>query len=65
MGRICPTYVKRAARQLLERYPDRFSTNYEQNRKVLAEVATIESHSLRNKIAGYLTTLLKQKAKGV
>jgi len=65
MGRICQTYIKRAAKQLLERYPDKFSTSYEQNRKVLTEVANIESPSLRNKIAGYLATLLKQKAKEV
>jgi small subunit ribosomal protein S17e len=63
MGRICPNYVKRAARQLLERYPDRFSSDYTQNNKVLKEVADIVGHSLRNKIAGYLATLMKQKQK--
>jgi small subunit ribosomal protein S17e len=62
MGRVCPTYVKRAARQLLERYPDKFSTDFEHNRKMLTEIAIIESQSLKNKIAGYLTTLMKQKA---
>jgi len=61
MGRIRPTYIKRAAKRLLERYPDKFSTSYEQNRKALDELAAIESCSLRNKIAGYLVTLLKQK----
>ena len=63
MGRICPTYVKRAARQLLERYPDRFSSDYKQNNKVLGEIANIGSHSMRNKIAGYLATLMKQRQK--
>jgi small subunit ribosomal protein S17e len=63
MGRICPNYVKRAARQLLERYPDRFSPDYKQNNKVLGELADIESHSMRNKIAGYLATLMKQRQK--
>ncbi len=65
MGRISPTHVKRAAKQLLERYPDRFSASYKQNRKALDELAAIESRPLRNKIAGYLTTLLKQKAREV
>jgi len=63
MGRICPNYVKRAARQLLERYPDRFSSDYKQNNKVLGEVADIGSHSMRNKIAGYIATLMKQRQK--
>jgi small subunit ribosomal protein S17e len=63
MGRICPNYVKRAARQLLERYPDRFSPDYTHNNKVIGEVASIGSHSMRNKIAGYIATLMKQKQK--
>jgi len=61
MGRIRQTYIKRAARRLLERYPDKFSTDYKQNRRALEGLASIESKPLRNKIAGYITTLLKQK----
>jgi len=61
MGRIRQTYIKRAARRLLERYPDKFSTDYEQNRRALEGLASIESKPLRNKIAGYIATLLKQK----
>ena len=64
MGRIRQTYIKRAARRLLERYPDKFSVDYEQNRRTLDELASIESKPLRNKIAGYITTLLKQKIEG-
>jgi len=63
MGRIRQTYIKRAARRLLERYPDKFSTDYRQNRHALEELASIESKPLRNKIAGYIVTLLKQKAR--
>ena len=53
--------VKRAARQLLELYPDRFTTDFSQNRKVLDELLEVESKPLKNKIAGYLTSLLRQK----
>lgn len=62
MGRIRPTYIKRTARELLQRYPDKFSTNYEQNRIALAELTVIESRLLRNKVAGYIACLLKQRA---
>ena len=61
MGRIRQTYIKRAARRLLERYPDKFSSDYRQNRHALEGLASIESKLLKNKIAGYITTLLKQK----
>ena len=61
MGRIRQKYIKRSARLLLEKYPDKFTGEYEQNRNALDGVATIGSKPLKNKIAGYITTLLKQK----
>ena len=64
MGRVRPIYVKRAARRLLERYPDRFSADFEQNLKVLDEVAEIESKRLKSKIAGYITSLKGQPRRG-
>jgi len=64
MGRVRSTYVKRVARQLVERYPDRFSTDFELNAKVLAELAEIESKPLKSKIAGYITTLMRQMRRG-
>lgn len=62
MGRVRQTYIKRAARDLLERYPDKFSTDYEENRRALGELASIKSKPLRNRVAGYIATLVKQKA---
>ena len=53
--------VKRAAEQLLELYPDRFTTDFCQNRKVLDELLEVQSKHLKNKIAGYLTSLLRQR----
>jgi len=61
MGRVRPTYIKRAARELLERYPDKFSTDFKKNCLVLNELVTLKSKSLRNRIAGYLSNLLGQK----
>jgi len=65
MGRIRQKYIKRSARLLLERYPDKFSGDYGQNRNALEGVASIESKPLKNKIAGYIATLLKQKSEEV
>ena len=62
MGRVRPTYIKRAARDLIKRYPDRFSTDYEKNHRALEELTDIKSKSLRNRVAGYIATLLKQEA---
>ncbi len=61
MGRVRSTYIKRAARELLRRYPDKFSTDFRKNCLVLNELVKLKSKSLRNRIAGYLSNLLKQK----
>jgi len=48
---------------LLDRYPDKFSTDYRRNRLALEGLTSIESKPLKNKIAGYIVTLLGQKAR--
>ena len=54
-------YIKRAARELIKRYPDKFSTDFKQNCIALDELVNLKSKSLRNRIAGYLSNLIKQK----
>lgn len=61
MGRVRPLHIKRAARELLERYPDKFSTDFEHNRKILDEILKEVGKPLRNRIAGYISNLLKQR----
>jgi small subunit ribosomal protein S17e len=61
MGRVRSTYIKRAARELIKRYPDKLSTDFKQNCLALNELTNIKSKSLRNRIAGYISNLLKQK----
>jgi small subunit ribosomal protein S17e len=61
MGRVRSTYIKRAARELIERYPDKFSTDFKQNCLALDELVNLKSKSLRNRIAGYINNLLKQE----
>jgi len=41
----------------LEKYPDKFTTEFDINKLVLDEIAIVPSKSLRNKIAGYITRL--------
>ncbi len=55
-------YVKRAARQLLELYPDRFTADFSKNREVLDELLEVESKPLKNRIAGYLTSMVKRRS---
>lgn len=55
MGNIRPTFIKRSAIEILKRYPDLFTDDFENNKQSLNKVADIGSKSLRNKVAGYIT----------
>lgn len=52
---IKPAYVKKTARLLMERYPEAFSHDFEQNKELVTELTNIESKNVRNRIAGYVT----------
>jgi small subunit ribosomal protein S17e len=52
---IKPDYVKKTGELLLERYPEAFNTDFEQNKESVQELTTIESKGVRNRIAGYVT----------
>jgi small subunit ribosomal protein S17e len=64
MGNIKSAYIKKAARGILETFPDKFTTDYKQNSLVLRELVDVESKSLRNKIAGYITNLVGIEKEG-
>ena len=58
MGKVRPEKVKKLARELLKRYPDKFTSDFESNKKTLITVTTATSAKLRNRIAGYVTRLV-------
>ena len=64
MGRVRPRYIKSLARRLLEVYPDKFSDDFETNKKVVAELADIPSKTVRNKVAGEITRMIKRMKAG-
>ncbi len=50
-------YIKRIARELIERFPDKFTSDFENNKRIVDTLARISSTKLRNRIAGYTTRL--------
>ena len=54
--------IKRLSNELLERYHDKFTINFDENKKSISDLATIRSKILRNQIAGYITSKLKRDA---
>lgn len=58
MGKVRTKLVKRVARELLEKYPNLFTRDFEHNKRIISKLATIPSKKLRNQIAGYITHLI-------
>ncbi len=48
----------------MEKYPDKFSTDFEKNKKALDEVGVTLSKKVRNLIAGYLVHVIKRRERG-
>ena len=60
MGRVKNKTVKRAARNLIEKYYAKLSTDFHFNKKILDDVAHVSTKKLRNKIAGFTSHLMKR-----
>lgn len=55
MGNIRPTYIKRVAIELVERFPEQFNGDFDHNKKKVSELAHFQGKALRNRVAGYVT----------
>ncbi len=55
MGNIRPTYIKRVAIELVKRYPDQFTADFQHNKLKVSELCDVKIKNMRNKIAGYVT----------
>ncbi len=54
--------IRRISQILLERYPDKFTSDFEKNKEALAELTVIGSKTVRNHIAGYITKTQKDRS---
>lgn len=61
MGRVRPNYIKRIARDLVERDGDSFSEDFDENKAVLKEMDKFESRKVRNRVAGYIVRVVQNK----
>merc|ERR1712078_207659 len=59
-GRVRTKTVKKAARVVIEKYYTKLNLDFHTNKRIIEEVALIPSKPLRNKIAGFITHLMKR-----
>ncbi len=55
MGNVRTEQIKRTAKELLKRFPDKFTINFEENKKMVAKLTQGATVKVRNQIAGYIT----------
>ncbi|RNA06188.1 ribosomal S17 [Brachionus plicatilis] len=60
MARVRTKTVKKASKVLIEKYYTRLTLDFHTNKRVCEEVAIIPSKKLRNKIAGFITHLMRR-----
>uniref|UniRef100_A0A6B2G4J5 Small ribosomal subunit protein eS17 n=1 Tax=Myxobolus squamalis TaxID=59785 RepID=A0A6B2G4J5_MYXSQ len=56
--------VKRAAKELIEKHFSKLTHDFHTNKRVCQSIAVIPSKRLRNKIAGFVTHLMRRMQKG-
>jgi small subunit ribosomal protein S17e len=56
--------VKKSARVIIEKYYSRLTLDFHTNKRVTGDVAIIPSKRMRNKIAGFITHLMKRIQRG-
>ena len=58
---IKPKYIKQLGGVLLDRYPESFDTDFDSNKETVASLTNVESKTVRNRVAGYITRKLADR----
>jgi small subunit ribosomal protein S17e len=57
LGSVRTDQIKRTAKELIKRFPTKFSGDFENNKKAVSAFTQGTSMKVRNQIAGYITRL--------
>ncbi len=63
MGKVRTILIKKVSKELVNKYPNVFTTDFDKNKKLLDKYLEVDSKHLRNRISGYIVNLLKIRNK--
>ena len=55
MGKVKTEQIKRTGKELMEKFPDKFTTNFDENKRLVDTLTQGTTTRVRNQIAGYIT----------
>jgi len=55
LGNVRTEHVKRLAKELIRRFPDKFSNDFKSNKQAVSMLTHGATPKVRNQIAGYIT----------
>lgn len=55
MGKVKTEQIKNLGKELMKRFPEKFSRNFNENKIMVDELTEGASTKVRNRVAGYLT----------
>jgi small subunit ribosomal protein S17e len=55
LGKVKTEHIKRLAKELMLRFPDKFSSNFDDNKSVVDALTEGATTKVRNQVAGYIT----------
>lgn len=58
MGKVRTEHIKRLAQELINRFPNRFSEEFEDNKQAVSMLTQGATRKVRNRVAGYITHVL-------
>ena len=61
LGKVKTEHIKRLAKNLMERFPEKFSRNFDANKLTVDKLTEGATIKVRNQIAGYITRAVATK----
>jgi len=55
LGKVKTEQIKRIGKELIARFPDKFSNNFDDNKRMVGALTKGTTTKIRNQIAGYIT----------
>ena len=65
MGKVKTEQIKHLAKELITRFPEKFSTSFEDNKHSVSELTKGATTRVRNQVAGYITRTYTLNQRGV